>query len=395
MDLTPFAEAYRETNRRMVQLLDFLSALHALSEVGPAVTDQRKMLDQALKGLLENQNMSRCSVFLCEHDQLVNAAGLSWAELIGLPGQAVRRAFPVGDGVMGRAVTTGVVQYSSDCRNDPAFLSLPADISPAVSSLISVPIRIADNVLGVLNVSHTDSDAFGPDEERLLTLYAHFLGQMLVNWQHVHNLEEQVGQRTRELESALEEARELQQRFQSLAVLDDLTGLHNRRFFFAEARAILARGLRQGSAASLILLDLDHFKRINDEFGHAAGDQVLQDVALALGQLVREGDVLSRYGGEEFVLLLPGTDLDGAIGLGKRIRQALAGLAWVFDDSGPQRITASIGICTLVLEGPRRHPPPGDVLENMLARADLTMYASKDAGRNCLRVSTLELLDNP
>jgi diguanylate cyclase (GGDEF)-like protein len=394
VDLTPFAEAYRETNRRIVQLLDFLSALQGLSEVSPIVTDRRGMLDQALKGLLENQNMSRCSVFLCERDELVNAAGLSWADLIGLPGQVARRAFPVGNGVMGRAVATGMVQYASDCRHDPDFLSLPAEASPEISSLISVPIRSGDGVLGVLNVSHTESEAFGPDEERLLTLYAHFLGQMLLNWQHVHRLEEQVGQRTRELEEALEEARELQQRFQTLAVLDDLTGLHNRRFFFAEARAIVARALRQGVGISVILLDLDHFKQFNDQFGHAAGDRVLRDVAMAMGQLVREGDVLSRFGGEEFVLLLPGTDLDGAIGLGKRIRQALAGLEWMFDGSEPQRITASIGICALVLEGPRQDPSPGDVLEGMLSRADLTMYTSKDAGRDCLRVSTLELLDN-
>ncbi|MFP4160606.1 MAG: diguanylate cyclase [Ectothiorhodospira sp.] len=392
MDLKPFAEAYRETNRRLVQLLDFLSALHQLSEVNPAMSDRRRMLSQALKGLLENRDMCRCSVFLREGEHLVNAAGLSWTELVG-PGSGGERghAFALDEGLLGRALQTGEVQYSSDCANDPAFLALTGtERTPRVGSLICVPIPVSGQVLGVLNVSHAETHAFGPDEERLLTLYAHFLGQLLSQWRYMNELEDQVRQRTRELEAALEESRTLQQRFQSLSVMDELTGLHNRRFFFAEARIVVARALRSAEPLAVAVLDLDYFKQVNDRFGHATGDRVLRDVSHRVRSLIREGDVLARLGGEEFVLLLPATDLDGAVKLGKRVRQVVADLSWSIKGESLS-VTTSVGICSLFLEAPTQRMTPDQVLESLLARADTALYTSKDAGRDRLRIATLEV----
>ncbi|MBK1692481.1 GGDEF domain-containing protein [Ectothiorhodospira mobilis] len=392
MDLKPFAEAYRETNRRLVQLLDFLSALHQLSEVNPAMTDRRRMLSKALQGLLENRDMCRCSVFLREGSRLVNAAGLSWAELVG-PGRDGEggHAFDLDEGILGRALQTGEVQYSSDCANDPAFLALPgAEEASRAGSLICVPIPVSGQVLGVLNVSHAEAHAFGPDEERLLTLYAHFLGQLLSQWRYMNELEDQVRQRTRELEAALGESRALQQRFQSLSVMDELTGLHNRRYFFAEARILVARALRSAEPLAVAVLDLDYFKQVNDRFGHSVGDRVLRDVSHRVRSLIREGDVLARLGGEEFVLLLPATDLEGAMKLGKRVRQVVADLRWSIKGE-PLAVTTSIGLCALSMETPAQQMTPDEVLESLLARADAALYTSKDAGRDRLRISTLEV----
>ncbi|MCG5536211.1 sensor domain-containing diguanylate cyclase [Ectothiorhodospira mobilis] len=392
MDLKPFAEAYRETNRRLVQLLDFLSALHQLSEVNPAMTDRRRMLSKALQGLLENRDMCRCSVFLREGDRLVNAAGLSWAELVG-PGRDSEggHAFGLDEGILGRALQTGEVQYSSDCANDPAFLALPgAQGASRAGSLICVPIPVSGQVLGVLNVSHAEAHAFGPDEERLLTLYAHFLGQLLSQWRYMNELEDQVRQRTRELEAALGESRALQQRFQSLSVMDELTGLHNRRYFFAEARILVARALRSAEPLAVAVLDLDYFKQVNDRFGHSVGDRVLRDVSHRVRSLIREGDILARLGGEEFVLLLPATDLDGAVKLGKRVRQVVADLRWSIKGEALS-VTTSIGLCALSLEAPAQQMTPDEVLESLLARANAALYTSKDAGRDRLRISTLEV----
>lgn len=162
------------------------------------------------------------------------------------------------------------------------------------------------------------------------------------------------------------------QRMQELATVDSLTGLVNRRAFFErteEARALSAR-LRKPVA--LMMLDIDHFKRLNDRFGHATGDEALCVFAQTVRSVLREHDIVGRLGGEEFALAMPGTDLAGALQAAERVRMAVAE-APVLTDGNQYTMTVSVGV---VLVG------PGEPINSALARADNALYAAKTAGRN-------------
>ena len=158
-----------------------------------------------------------------------------------------------------------------------------------------------------------------------------------------------------------------------LAQIDPLTGIGNRRFLLERAEHEQLRAERFGSPLSVLLLDIDHFKQINDRHGHAAGDETIRKVALACVDSVREIDVVGRYGGEEFVIVLPGTDLEGARELAERLRATISRITVPGSDGNSFELTASVGVATY---------GPGDELEHLLAAADAALYRAKSLGRN-------------
>ncbi len=158
-----------------------------------------------------------------------------------------------------------------------------------------------------------------------------------------------------------------------MATTDALTGLLNRRAFLESTGREVARSKRYNDDLSVILLDVDHFKLINDRRGHAAGDMVLAAVGQLLNQAVRTCDIVARWGGEEFVLVLPSTSLEGAQQVAERVRDLLEN-AGIRDGNGdPIPVTASFGVATYTL---------GDTLEQVIDRADRAMYLAKSDGRN-------------
>ncbi len=203
---------------------------------------------------------------------------------------------------------------------------------------------------------------------------------MLSNWRYFHEMERQIQRRTGELEAALAEAEALRHRYQELSVVDELTGLHNRRFFFPEASTALANALRQQRPFSILMLDLDHFKQINDTHGHSMGDEVLQATAALLKSQIREGDVIARFGGEEFVLALPNTDRGGALQLAERILDSIRACDF---GTFPHRfqVTGTIGVAHIggTEEDSRNR---AELLELLLRHADQALYMGKERGRN-------------
>lgn len=181
-----------------------------------------------------------------------------------------------------------------------------------------------------------------------------------------HDLEVRVAERTTELST-------LNTQLTHLALTDSLTGVLNRRAFFDAAQREIQHSKRYGRPLAVMILDLDHFKSINDRYGHQGGDRVLQQVATLIGGVIRASDTLARYGGEEFVLLAPETDLESAIALGVRILQALRTVA-IPSKQGSIHITASLGI-TVRTEGEEK-------IEQLLKRADEALYAAKAGGRD-------------
>lgn len=163
------------------------------------------------------------------------------------------------------------------------------------------------------------------------------------------------------------------QRMRHLSLTDELTGLPNRRHIIAFGASELEHARRMGDDFSLVLLDVDHFKQINDRFGHDAGDTVLRAVAGALNAGVRHGCRVGRSGGEEFLVVLPHAGVEPAIAAAERLRQQVAALSLAHEGT-PLTVTVSLGVVTV--------PPAGGDLESLCSQADKAMYAAKQNGRN-------------
>ncbi len=160
-----------------------------------------------------------------------------------------------------------------------------------------------------------------------------------------------------------------------LAVTDQLTGLHNRRYMTGQLGALVNRALRGGEPVSALMIDIDHFKKINDGFGHDIGDEVLREFAVRLASNVRAIDLPCRYGGEEFMVIMPDTRLEDAQRIAERIRRHVAGSPFrIPGGAEPLSVTISIGVATTAGEG--------DTSEALVKRADEAVYAAKAAGRN-------------
>ncbi|MBA3890925.1 MAG: GGDEF domain-containing protein [Gemmatimonadaceae bacterium] len=227
----------------------------------------------------------------------------------------------------------------------------PGDGFTRAGSAAVIPIVRDDVCLGALVIAAVEEGAISNDEARNVGL----LGA--------------IGIAALELVWGIEEV-------DRRARIDSLTGLSNRRAFEEHLQRIIAETDRFGGCGSLVLVDLDHFKSVNDTYGHQAGDQVLRQVARALTDGVRTVDVCARYGGEELAILLPQTGIDGARDLAERLRVAIADK--VVRVNGEEiRVTASFGVAS--------YPDPVKVKESLFPAADRALYAAKHDGRNCVR----------
>lgn len=244
---------------------------------------------------------------------------------------------------------------------------LPADVRSADISLTksgtkyrmyaAANLITADGYrIGTLCVLDTKSGQLTAEQERLLVGLA---GQVMALIE--------LRKRNAELGEALA-------RLEKIAAEDMLTGLRSRRSLIEGMVLEIERAQRFDSPVSVMLLDIDHFKKINDDFDHAMGDAVLQGIGSLLQNSIRSIDIAGRYGGEELCLVLPGTDRAGALSLAEKIRLDVA--ATLFEDNGRQaRITASFGVATLLSHQPRTP-------DQLVRAADSALYKAKHQGRN-------------
>ena len=169
-----------------------------------------------------------------------------------------------------------------------------------------------------------------------------------------------------------------------MSVIDDLTQIYNRRYFFSEVPAALARALRYNQSFSILFIDLDYFKLVNDTYGHEVGDKVLKDVASVLSRQMRKGDILARMGGEEFALVVPNTDIDGIQLLAQRIKDSISRHSW--EHRGQSfSITLSIGISELHCPENNGHSYLSyinEITHVLVKEADQALYHCKKTGRD-------------
>jgi two-component system cell cycle response regulator len=168
-----------------------------------------------------------------------------------------------------------------------------------------------------------------------------------------------------------------------LAVTDQLTGLHNRRYMRVQLEQFLKRSNMGGMPVSILLCDIDHFKKVNDIHGHSAGDDVLREFGRRLRENIRPMDLACRYGGEEFVIIMPETTQDLAHAAGERIREIIAGNPFSIGRGDHLRVTMSGGVATVV--------PPDDDVDALLKRADEALYKAKARGRNQIELEEISV----
>jgi len=245
-------------------------------------------------------------------------------------------------------------EFSHDWRNFPFYSTADVEV------FLSAPIQVLGQIFGVLCFSSisTREEEFSRADREFLQLMAQWLGGELERLQAIA-----------EIEIKQQSLMKANAQLEALATIDGLTGAKNRRAFDEQLEMEFRRALRYETPLSLLLLDVDKFKQLNDSLGHQAGDEVLKTVAQTLLQSVRVIDFVARYGGEEFVVLLPNTDAEGAMILSERLRIKVETAPYA-----QRAATASFGIATLTSQTKEG--------SELTRAADRALYASKENGRN-------------
>ncbi len=246
---------------------------------------------------------------------------------------------------------SGKAAICPDTWADPDWIKdLPG--SGWIRSFIGAPIKQKNKLLGFLNLDAAAPNFFKTD--------------------HLSRLQALADQAAIAIENA-----QLFKEMEQLAITDSLTGLYNRRFFFAFAENEIERSKRYNKNLSIIMMDIDHFKDVNDRFGHLIGDQVLKEIADICLSILRKVDVMCRFGGEEFTVLLPETERAEAVHAAERMCTAIA-CSRLKTENGDVAVSVSIG----VVELDKSHT----TLEKLLALADKALYSAKETGRNRVSV---------
>ncbi len=252
----------------------------------------------------------------------------------------------VGQGIAGRAAQTGaavLVRTTGPIPSEP--------VEPSATSAVSVPLIRGDRTIGVIALyGRTTLEPFEQDDAETLSSFA--------------------DQASVAIENVL-----LHQETRQLSITDGLTGVWNRRYLEMTLRKEIERAERFGRPLSVLMLDIDLFKRVNDRHGHQRGDEVLIEVTRRiLGEIRTNIDVVGRYGGEEFVVVLPETPSGGAKVVAEKIRSAMRDELFTGQSSDPLAVTVSVGVST--------YPEDGPEAEELIRRADTAMYRAKAEGRD-------------
>jgi len=270
------------------------------------------------------------------------ADGPEAAKLVG-------QEFPLEEGLVGQAIKTGRVLPAGGRYMGPPPIFSAAQLFPEYKSILVIPLKNESGErIGALTTAATTPGLFNRNRQEILELIA---TQVAVKIE-LGQAHEQLGK---------------------MATTDGLTGLANHRAFQHNFDVMLDRSKRTGTPLCLMMSDLDHFKQVNDSYGHPFGDLVLQQVAKVLADTVRTVDLAARYGGEEFVLLLENCDAKGGHMLAERIREKIAALDLEYDGR-KVRLTVSLGISI--------HPDNGTDKDVLIDKADQALYRAKQAGRN-------------
>jgi diguanylate cyclase (GGDEF)-like protein len=325
--------------------LQNLSLLYSIGKAMNYISDLKNLLQYILSQAIEITSAEKGSIMLynLETDRL-NIRVLAGLEDTKsqekVNNNEIRcRSFKPGEGIAGRVFMTSQPMIVNNIREDDLFIKSETSY---VRSIACIPMVVYSDVVGVINVTNKkDGKEFTEEDVEMLKAVAD-QAAVAVNKAQLWDM----------------------------AVTDSLTGLYVRRYFIVKLQEEIHRAERYNKPLSVVMVDLDRFKKINDTYGHDAGDRALKTISQFFQKNIRDIDAIGRYGGEEFVMLIPDADKKAAFCLAERLRKELAKVK--LEDLPP--ITISLGIAT--------YPSDGTDIEELIKKADAAMYEAKRKGRN-------------
>jgi diguanylate cyclase (GGDEF)-like protein len=327
------ATLYSLERRRASQL----EAINAIAQQMTAVLDLPQLLNKVCSQVRLAFQLCQVSVLLKDEEELVLRASDGTLTPLMQAGSRL----PLAEGTWGHAYCGGKTLVENEVHgpNSPALYA-------ETGSRMCIPLVSFGQTLGVMVLESADRKAFNPHDTQPLESVADICATAIQNAHYV-------------------------ERVKQLAYLDGLTGIFNRRYFEMRIEEEMERARRFGTGLAIVMVDIDQFKRINDEFGHLLGDEVLRQVSSILHQQLRKIDVVCRYGGEEFAILLSQTNPQQALMVADKLRKTVE--AWQFPGV-PRAVTISAGTANF--------PDHGKTRDEVVKAADAGLYAAKQAGRN-------------
>lgn len=307
-----------------------------------------------LPTLLDSLVSVTCRAFGYDNGTLMlvtqDSSELSVAASFGYAEPITGMRIPGGVGITGWVARTGSPLMVDDIRQDSRYYR----IDDRTRSELAVPLIADGKVLGVFNVESARLAAFGQRDMHMLTTLASYAVIAIQNahlYEHAHRL----------------------------AVTDGLTELFNRRYLYEAMERVVERGSRDGQPLSLIMLEIDNFKRFNDTYGHQCGDEVLRTVAMLLRRGSRPSDIVARYGGDEFMVVLPGAGKTSAHETAERLRRAVEAYPLILGTDVIATVTLSVGVATF--------PSDGRTVDALVEAVDQAQYIAKRSGGNKVHVA--------
>jgi len=328
------ARLYSLERRRAEQL----QAINSIAQQMTVVLDLNDLLSNVCSVIRKSFGVDHVSILLKEDDGIV----LKAHEGVLTPRVHQDLPLPRAAGAWGRALLTEKSVVEPDVRAASDYIPLFAE----TRARMCVPLLSFGRSLGVLFLDSKVPNVFHPADHQTLESVADMCATAIQNTQHV-------------------------ERVRQLAYIDGLTGIFNRRFFELRINEEIERSKRFNSPMAVVMIDIDHFKRLNDEFGHLLGDEVLRQASSIFSQHLRKIDVVCRYGGEEFALVLPQTSAEQTLRVAEKLRQTVE--TWQFPGV-PRSVTMSAGVATFGIHGNSR--------DELVKAADAGLYAAKQGGRN-------------
>jgi diguanylate cyclase (GGDEF)-like protein len=329
-----------------------LLACIEFSKVLVSACDMETLLTAVLERIRILIPASHWSLMLLDH----KTQELYFAVIVGVDPERVKGIrLKLGEGIAGIVAQTGQAAFIPEVHGNPHFFPVVDAVTGYdTHSIIALPLRVRGEVIGVFEVVNVEDERFFREKYLpLLAILADYVGIAVDN---VWNL----------------------QKLQARTYIDEVTGYYNPRYLIVKLDHLIPQVREEGGHFSIVFLDLDNFKAVVDSYGHLNGSKALAEVARVINSVLGPEDSLVRYGGDEFIILLPDCSQEQALELSRRLRRALNGAAFLQGEGLALKVTASYGIATLPQDARDR--------ESLLLIADRAMFSSKGRGKDRIMV---------
>lgn len=336
-----------ESKKRLLHLATF-------NEIGKALTsslDLSEILNVVMEKISVILEPKNWSLLLVDEE----TDELRFEVVVGEGAEKIKGLrLKIGEGVAGWVAKEQKPLLVPDVSKDPRFYKKIDEISSFnTRSIICVPLTTRGKCLGVIElINKEEEDNFGPEDLILLTTMADYTAIAIENAKFFNKIQE-------------------------LTITDDLTKLYNQRFLHGRLEYEIERAKRFEYALSVIFIDLDHFKEINDTYGHLCGSKLLREAAMLFSGMIRSVDMACRYGGDEYLLLMPETTKKDALMIAEKLKNALGKNVFLRDESINARLSGSFGVATF--------PDDANNKNDLIHMADNAMYRVKNSTRNAVQ----------